>query len=457
AALFWFSPLGWWLKRKLSRLAETISDGAAVHQAASHASYAQVLLEFAALPRPISIGVAMAHRGHLRSRIEHLLNEGSFRQAFSGGRVRLAAAVLLVPVALFAATAMVRVQAAGQQAPPAQAPDSVAPVTAPAQAVSPAAPASPVAPIPPPATGTTVVPAGAPSTPPPPTPPGDDVFIAPGPGPNPPSSFAVGPSASIGPDVLSGQIASTLANNAAARALLKADMARAMVLNGQGFFRNGFFNDGNSYAYVTGEGDKGIHYSGNWYDGSRDEIEKARKVAHGDFVWFERDGKSYVIDDAATLASLKPMQDQMDTLGKQQEDLGQQQEALGKQQEELGKKQEEARVPTPDVSKEMADLSAAIAKLNQKKGGTVSQEDLADLQGKLAELEGRLGGIEGEIGAKQGEIGRQQGELGRQQGELGRQQGQLGRQQGRIAREMDGKILTIIDESLKNGKARQVQ
>ena len=120
-ALFWFSPLGWWLKRKLTDLSETISDGAAVHQAASHASYAQVLLEFAALPRPITIGVAMAHRGHLRSRIEHLLNENNFRQAFSGGRARLAAAVLLVPVALFAATAMVRVHAAGQQTPPAPA------------------------------------------------------------------------------------------------------------------------------------------------------------------------------------------------------------------------------------------------------------------------------------------------------------------------------------------------
>ncbi len=28
AVLFWFSPLGWWLKRKLSDLSETISDRA---------------------------------------------------------------------------------------------------------------------------------------------------------------------------------------------------------------------------------------------------------------------------------------------------------------------------------------------------------------------------------------------------------------------------------------------
>ena len=35
AAVVWFSPLGWWLKRKLSDLAETISDRAGLEQAAS--------------------------------------------------------------------------------------------------------------------------------------------------------------------------------------------------------------------------------------------------------------------------------------------------------------------------------------------------------------------------------------------------------------------------------------
>jgi beta-lactamase regulating signal transducer with metallopeptidase domain len=460
-ALFWFSPLGWWLKRKLSRLSETISDGAAVHRAASHASYAQVLLEFAALPHPIPIGVAMAHRSHLRSRIEHLLNENSFRQAFSGGRMRLAAAVLLVPVALFGATAMVRVHAAGQQAPPAQAPDST---SAPAQA-APAASQAPNSPAKPPA-GKTLAPEGAaaPSTP------GDD-DLTDGPGASAPGGFAFGNAQDWANDararaLLQAELAKDMAQNkqnfAQSNALLKAEIAKAMALkislNKQNFFRDGFlWNDGNSYAYVTGEGENGIHYSGNWFDGSRDEIEKARKVAHGDFLWFERDGKSYVIDDPAALAALKPMQQQMDDLGKQQEALGKQQEELGKQQEALGEKMEQARVPTPDVSKEMADLNAAIAKLNEKKGGTVSQEDLADLQGKLAGLEGKLGGIEGQIGQQEGEIGRKQGELGAQQGKLGAEQGRLGAQQGRLAREMDGKALTIIDESMKDGKARPVQ
>ena len=112
AALVWFSPLGWWLKRVLSDLAETISDRAGLEQAASTTSYAQILLEFAAAPRPTVLGVAMARSGSLSRRIERLLNDSAFRQAFAGGRRRALIAVLLVPVALFAATALIRVEAA---------------------------------------------------------------------------------------------------------------------------------------------------------------------------------------------------------------------------------------------------------------------------------------------------------------------------------------------------------
>ena len=56
---------------------------------------------------------------------------------------------------------------------------------------------------------------------------------------------------------------------------------------------------------------------------------------HGDFIWFERDEKSYVIRDQATIDRAKKFWAPQEELGKKQEALGQQQEALGKQQEEL--------------------------------------------------------------------------------------------------------------------------
>ena len=117
AALFWFSPLAWWLKRTLSDLGEALSDRAGLEVAASRSAYAQVLLEFAALPRPALLGVAMAsNRSSLARRMERFLNESSFRQAFTGSRPRAILAVLLVPAILFATTALIRVEAASQAA-----------------------------------------------------------------------------------------------------------------------------------------------------------------------------------------------------------------------------------------------------------------------------------------------------------------------------------------------------
>ncbi len=447
---------------KLSDLSETISDRAAVDHAASHASYAQVLLEFAALPRPISTGVAMANHGHVISRIERLLNESSFRQAFAGGRARIAAAVLLVPAALFAATALVRVEAAQQATAPnppaAQAPDERTGIATPpeqdtitttAQAPAPAA-------VPPPLGATPVAPAlppplrGTPAALAPPAPEEDEVItLAPAPG---------APQIYLSPRgnyALTAPKAMALARQARTLALLDGQHGRLMALRGGAYAYS--FGDRDPYAYVTGNGENDVHFSGNWYSGSKEKIAKARQVAHGDFLWFERDGKAYVIDDQAAIASLKPMQDKMEDLGKQQEALGKQQEELGKQQEELGRQQEQASVPTPDVSKELANLTAALKKLDAEKGGTVTVGQLAEIESKLGDLQGRIGEIEGKVGEKQGEFGEKQGKLGEQQGKLGEQQGRLGAEQGRIAREMDGKILTLIDEYMKNGKARPVQ
>jgi beta-lactamase regulating signal transducer with metallopeptidase domain len=114
SALVWFSPLGWWLKHKLSDLGEAISDHSGLNAASSRSAYAQVLLEFAAAPRPTLIGVAMARPSSISRRIERLLNDSYLRHAFTGGRARIA--VLVVPIVLFAVTALVHVQAATQPA-----------------------------------------------------------------------------------------------------------------------------------------------------------------------------------------------------------------------------------------------------------------------------------------------------------------------------------------------------
>ena len=135
AAFTWFSPLGWWLKRNLSNLGEAISDRSGLDAASNRSAYAQILLEFAAAPRPTLIGVAMARPSSISRRIEQLFNDSYLRQAFSGS-ARARFAFLVLPAILFAALAIVRVQAATQSSPVATVSSAPAAASRPAQSVS---------------------------------------------------------------------------------------------------------------------------------------------------------------------------------------------------------------------------------------------------------------------------------------------------------------------------------
>ena len=450
ACLFWFSPLGWWLKRKLYELGEAISDHAGLEEAASRSSYAQLLLEFAALPRPTLTGVAMARSSHLSQRIERLLNESSFRQAFAAGGRRALLSVLLVPIALLAATTLVRVQAA-TPAPAAQA--SVAGQSTPEQVTEPtpvpaAAPAPEAAPAPPSTPASAPEPASQAAPPPPPAGPGEPGLapVAPEP-PNP----GIAPMAPMPPTM------GAMPPMPPMQAFSEQFRTDRMRLYPGAF---DYSEDGDPYALVQSDGKVTMPSGGLFngrYSAGQESIEKARKMANGAFLWFQHEGKTYIVDDPAIVAQIEAMNKPMDELGAQMRDLGKQMREVGEQQRGLGEKMRDANVPTPDLSKEIADLNAAAAALKAKQGSTITQKDLSELQREIGRIQGQLGALQGRIGAQQGDIGGEMGKFGEQQGKLGGQMGKLGAQMGQVARENQAKVKGIITDSLSNGKAKPVQ
>ncbi|MFZ0301138.1 MAG: M56 family metallopeptidase [Terracidiphilus sp.] len=412
-ALVWFSPLGWWLKRKLSDLGEAISDRAGLAEAASRFSYAQVLLEFAVAPRTALIGVAMARPSSLSLRMERLLNESAFRQAFAGGR-RVLLAALIAPLLLFAASTLVRVEAApvkAQTSTSGQSHPDAAPILDSADAQ---------------------------------------------PRPQNQSQAAPHPDSAPAPAMSDASGTAYSADDSA---------AGSVIINSEGGHHSSYSNDGSYYVYSNSDdgdayalvlnNDDNIAYSGNWNDAQREEIERARKSAGtGSFLWFRHDGKSYVVTDPATVQHIAEMYKPIQELGKQQAALGSRQEALGKLQEALSQAQEAARQPPPDMNEQMAKLKKQLAELQSQIDQQVTQATTDSLQASLSEVQARIGAIQGEIGAREGEIGAKQGELGAKQGKLGEEQGRLGAQQGKLAREADQKVRSIIDDSLKNGTAQ---
>jgi beta-lactamase regulating signal transducer with metallopeptidase domain len=219
-------------------------------------------------------------------------------------------------------------------------------------------------------------------------------------------------------------------------------------------------DDSNSYAIVTGDSTNAM---GSWRSGN--SFDKVKGKMHGNYIWFERDGKSYVIDDPAMVAQAREYFKPMEDLGRRQGELGEEQGRLGEEQGRLGELQAKASAPSPDLSKEMADLQAALKNLQaQKLQGDVKQEDLSDMQEKLADVQSKLGEIQGKfgdvqakIGDKQAALGDQQAKLGEQQAKLGEQQAKLGEQQEALSKVAEQKMKSLIDAAMQNGKARPVE
>ena len=478
-AIFWFSPLGWLLQKELSDLGEAISDRAALEEAASRPSYAELLLEFAALPRRPIIAVAMARSSNIQRRIERILNERIFRSAFLSGRRHAVTAALLVPAGLVLATSLLHVQAAERAkaktiaalTPPQNAktwrPFKAAPAphavltasaqTSPSQAAWPA-PAAPAASA---ASWTAPPAAWVPPAP----------WAAPGLAALTRARLArltalvqAAPAAPAAARTISSMPAPpalTLAAPVPPSVILASNQASIAAPQEMGDDQDD--DDGSHFAVI--DRDKGFSYSHNASWGNGGKADRIAKNIQGSFIWFERDGKSYVITDPEIVAKAK-------ALFVAQGDIGQKQAALGKEQAELGRKQgllaqlqaqAASQVQIPDISKAIAEVQRSVQTLSRESAQQSTEQKLNELEARLGQMDEQLARMHEQLaqaheqaGRNADALGHQQDELGRQQDELGRRQDELGREQERAAHETGRKVRAIIDQSFNAGKARPV-
>jgi beta-lactamase regulating signal transducer with metallopeptidase domain len=414
--IFWLNPLAWWLHRHLAALAEQASDEAALSCGADRNHYARTLLSFftALQGNPGRIrwqGVSMARRGQAEKRLERILAwKGTVAMSFKRS-LAIAIIVIAVPVVFLAAT----VHPANSQ--------SALKHMALQASTAPAAAKAPV-------TGVVGIPpvAGVPA-------PGAVPALAPAAGVPPASTIpAVAPLAAMslkGPGHVRGVIAPTAPGSD--------DSKRFFYAYGD--------DEGERFVIASGKTDS-FTMSGSGQDARH--VERLKKQISGDFIWFQRDEKSYIIRDQATIDRARALWAPQEELGKKQEALGKQQEELGRQQEELGKKMEQVKVNVPDMISTLDRLKAKLQKL----GPTASADQLGELQSEIGELQSKIGEIQSEAGEQQGKFGELQGELGEKQGKLGEQQGELGRQQGELAEKATKEMKGLLDEAIKNGTAK---
>jgi beta-lactamase regulating signal transducer with metallopeptidase domain len=508
ATAFWFSPLGWWLQRRISELGEALSDRAGLEQAKDAASYAQILLEFAALPRTSPLtgaltGVAMARSSNLSGRIERILNDRRFRLAFLGGRRHAVLTAVLVPAALVATLACIQIVPsveAAQAAKPAPVPS--VPAVAPQAAVVPdgVATAEPAV-VPDTAPQAAVVPDAAPLAP-----------------PAPEAAESVAPEA---PDTAQAEADDKAQDESRSESRSESHT----VTRSYGHRDN--HGDMESFAIV-----KGGHSNVTISDGDENGLEQAKAKYHDNFIWFKRGGKSYVITDPAILAQAETMFATDPKIRVKQKELEQKQKALQDEmqavtpmslkidlntpefkhsmdelqlrlkdldkikidvntpefrtqmvkmqldlkkmqdeklelnmhefQEQMGKLQGDlGRIDAMKIKAMTAKINAEVqAQVNAELKADVQahlQEQLGDLQGSIGDIQGQMGEIQGLIGEQQGRLGEKQGEIGERMGKVGEQMGRLGEEQGKQAERAVRQMRSVLDQAVRDGKAKPVE
>jgi len=479
--VFWFSPLAWWLHRCLADLAEEASDQAALAAGLEPTKYAEILLGFfddlnSVSQRAEWQGVAMAKAGRAEQRLERILNGRTIMTTQIKKSVAALVVFSSVPAIILAAS--LQPTHLGKQVVLSSYPSRVAAPSTGAQQSSPTVAA-------PPAVSASPAPSAIPAV---------AAVVAPAAAPVPEVSARAVPRILPAPAVaiVKLQEAAPAPPVAAppsqvpppAPAAVPAPIAPA----NPGFSYSFSTDRENSYAIISG---KTQTMSGSFSHVDFAQLEALRNKIKGDFIWFERDGKSYVITDPETVKRATEAFASQAELGRQQGELGQLQGSLGKMQGILGKQDgalgaeigqlysnlEDLNVPVMDFTGDMATVVSDDQEVSQ----IISQKDLDELRASMAQMQKQIAEARHQIDEAQLRASRSvdhaaieksmkeareaieeqikrfsaaQAKLGNQQGTLGREQAELGRQQAAAAAKAQAEINAIIDESVSRGIAQ---
>ncbi|HEY2464560.1 MAG TPA: M56 family metallopeptidase [Steroidobacteraceae bacterium] len=409
-ALFWFNPFSWWLQRQLAELGEALSDCAAVEQAESRTGYAEILLAFATRARWPLTGVAMASASNLTPRIERLLNDRGFERSFAKAQRLPIIAAGAVALAMFASTSMVRVHAspADQETPP-------------------TAPIAPTA-VSPPAV------------------------------PNPP---APAPSVPATPRTLAAPAAVSPPAPAVSETPPLKRLAKVRKLDNSDF--NSSDDVGNDDTVIEHDGhakdEEGVLAIHSDHSNFMFDSGNRLPSQSGDYIYFQHNGKPYLIQDPQIIAKTQALLEPMKQLGEQQRMLGHKQSLLGTQQRMLASQERAIKlVETPEFKQRMAELQKTIKELDLPRlTAQVDERALAEVQAHLGEIQAQVGELQSEFGARQGQFGEQQGKLGEEQGKLGEQQALLGEKQRKLVEDVRRQLKPIIEQAIREGKGKALE
>jgi len=232
---------------------------------------------------------------------------------------------------------------------------------------------------------------------------------------------------------------------------------------------------GHGYVFVEGGRDSELALRGV----PKEKAEKLRREHKGSYVYFERDGKGYVIDDPTVVAQGKALFQPNPDFKLDQAKLQAEMAKLQEQMNKLANDEVRKQMESPEFKAKMDKMSHELGELEGQKAKELAERaakmtakldaealkldlgkidvEIGDLDGKIGDIQGEIGDLNGEIGEKLGKLGDKQGEIGEKMGKIGEKLGRLGEMDGRKAEEANRKMNRLLDEAVKSGKAKPIQ
>jgi myosin heavy subunit len=176
-----------------------------------------------------------------------------------------------------------------------------------------------------------------------------------------------------------------------------------------------------------------------------DAFARMREKRAGDFLWFRRAGKTYLIEDVATLRQANELFAPLRALEPEQQDLSRRQEELGQKEEELDRQQDEFESQMERLTEEAGDTEGDWDEefTVSEQTGPPSEEELAAIQKELDELRGQKDALRP-----------RQRELETKDRELEAVERRLDAREEKLEAEAETKLWDMMDAAVRSGAAK---
>ena len=176
-----------------------------------------------------------------------------------------------------------------------------------------------------------------------------------------------------------------------------------------------------------------------------DAFARMREKRSGDFLWFRRSGKTYLIEDPATLRQAHELFAPLRALEPEQEDLSRRQEELGRKEEELDRQQDELESQMERLTEEAGDTEGDWDEefTVSEQTAPPSEEELAAIQKELDELRGQKDALRP-----------RQRELEAKNRELETVERRLDAREEKLEAEAEAKLWDMMDAAVRSGAAK---